>query len=58
MCISTGFTAPQDSGIYCDKATEIGAKIQQFLDDKTYTSAYTNALESKDCYFSHVAQYT
>ena len=39
MCISTGLIAPKDSDIISDRANEIGAKIQQFLDDQTYTSA-------------------
>ena len=39
MCISTGLFAPKDSDIICDRANEIGAKIQQSLDDQTYTSA-------------------
>ena len=32
-CISTGLTVPQDSDINCDRANEIGAKIQQSLDN-------------------------
>ena len=39
MCISTCLTVPQDSDISCDRANEIGAKIQQSLDNETYTSA-------------------
>ena len=39
MCISTGLIAPIDSDIISDRANKIGAKIQQFLDDQTYTSA-------------------
>ena len=57
MCISTGLTAPQDSDINCDRVNEIGAKIQQSLDNQTYTSAKVPR-KKKDCYFSYVAQYT
>ena len=39
MSISTGLTAPQDSDISCDRANEVGVKIQQSLDNQTYTSA-------------------
>ena len=38
-CISTGLNAPKDYDIICNRANEIGAKIQQSLSDQTYTSA-------------------
>ena len=34
-----GLTVPQDSDINCDRANEIGVKIQQPIDNQTYTFA-------------------
>ena len=39
LCVSTGLTASQDSDINCDRANEIGVKIQQPIDNQTYTFA-------------------
>ena len=37
MRISTGITAPPYFGTNCDRANEIGAQIQQFFNNQTYT---------------------
>ena len=39
LCISTGLTVPQDSDINCDRANEIGVKIQQPIGNQIYTFA-------------------
>ena len=39
LCVSTGLTASQDSDINCDRANEIGVKIQQPIGNQIYTFA-------------------
>ena len=45
MFISMGLTAPQDSGINCDKADEIGAKIYPLIIKHTHTHAKVSQKE-------------
>ena len=35
LCVSTGLTASQESDINCDRANEIGVKMQQPIDNQT-----------------------